>query len=195
MIQIALLFNDNGFAKQNRKVALVPQEGNSLDPVLPVGYLDYTARVPKSVDADCIKDAVFSSEYSQLFPLPHLELIHSSYVGVVGVQESSLKASPLHKKILQVLSADDHKSYKSLSSHAMKMARQLYETNASIPAESISLINKTRNGRRRLFRKQQKKKQKYERKGNTREAQRCQVRLDTYREVLAREVSVYALST
>ncbi|CAO3650614.1 unnamed protein product [Mucor fragilis] len=63
----------------------------------------------------------------------------------------------------------------------------LRDTNASIPAESISLINKTRNGRRRLFRKEQQRKQKYERKGNTRAAKRCQVRLNTYREVLVRK--------
>ncbi|CAO3647839.1 unnamed protein product [Mucor fragilis] len=248
VLKIALLFNDYGFAKQNRKAALVPQKGNSLDPVLPVGYLDYIARVPKPVDADCLKDADFSSEYSQLFQLPHLELIHSSYFGAVGVQESSLKAFPLHKEILQVLPAYGHNPYESLSSHAMKIARQLYETNfqnmwadntivnklltrllrfllmchlcpdqdhdfkakkkdlqskrkgkgkqvlrdtnTSIPVESISLINKTRNGRRRLFRKEQQKKQKYESKGNTRAVERCQVRLDTYREALAREQPV-----
>ncbi|CAO3651316.1 unnamed protein product [Mucor fragilis] len=204
-------------------------------------------RLPKDVvaDADCLKDADFSSEYAQLFQLPHLELIYSSYFGAVGVQESSLKAFPLHNEILQVLPADDHNPLESLSSHAMKMARQLYgtnfqnmwvdntivnklltrllrfllmchlcpdqdrdfkakkkdlqskqkgkgkqvfrDTNASIPEESVSLINKTRNGRRRLFRKEQQRKQKYERKGNPRAAERCQVRLDTYQEVLERE--------
>ncbi|KAG1124605.1 hypothetical protein G6F42_009473 [Rhizopus arrhizus] len=247
VLKIALLFNDHAFSKQNRRIALVPQEGISLDPVLPVGNLDYTVRVPKPVDADCLKDPDFCSKYSQLFQLPHLELIHSTYYGALGVQESSLKATPLHREIVEAVPRDDPSPYEALSSHAMKMARQLYETNfqnmwadsttvnklltrllrflllihlcpdqdcdfkakkeelqdkskgkgkgkqvlrdtnTSIPVESISLINKTRNGRRRLFRNEQQRKKKYEDKGNTRAAERCQVRLDTYREVLARE--------
>ncbi|EPB84660.1 hypothetical protein HMPREF1544_08603 [Mucor circinelloides 1006PhL] len=249
VLKIALLFNDHAFSKQNRRIALVPQEGISLDPVLPVGNLDYTVRVPKPVDADCLKDPDFCSKYSQLFQLPHLELIHSTYYGALGVQESSLKATPLHREIVEAVPRDDPSPYEALSSHAMKMARQLYETNfqnmwadsttvnklltrllrflllihlcpdqdcdfkakkeelqdkskgkgkgkgkqvlrdtnTSIPVESISLINKTRNGRRRLFRNEQQRKKKHEDKGNTRAAERCQVRLDTYREVLARE--------
>ncbi|EPB89325.1 hypothetical protein HMPREF1544_03834 [Mucor circinelloides 1006PhL] len=210
VLKIALLFNDHAFSKQNKRIALAPQEGNSLDPVLPVGYLDYTARVPKPVDADCLKDPGFCNKYSQLFQLPHLELIHSTYYGALGVQESSLKAIPLHREIVEAVPRDDPSPYEALSFHAMKMARQLYETslqnawanstivdklltrqprfllpihlcpdqsrdfkakkeelqdkrkgkrkqvlrdtNTSIPVESISLINKTRNGRRRLFR-------------------------------------------
>jgi len=249
-LKIALIFNDYAFFKQNRSVS---QEGNSLDHVLLAGYLDYTACVPQPVDPDCLKDADFDSQYSRLFQLPHLELVHSSYFGAVGVQESLLKASPLHKEILQVLPADEHNPCKALSSHAMKMARQLYQTNfqnmwadnsivnklltrllrcllvyhlcpeedrkfkankkdlrdkgkgkgkqvlrdtnASIFLHVISLINMTRNSRRRLFRKEEKKLEKYQSKGNTTAAERCQVRLDTYREMLAREVSVFALST
>ncbi|KAL9536424.1 hypothetical protein MBANPS3_012657, partial [Mucor bainieri] len=240
ILMISLMFNGRSFSKQEGRVALVTDAGHSLQPVLPTAYLGHTVHVPKPLDADCIKDADFCSSYSQLFQQPHLELIHSSYYGALGAQDSSLNASPLHKEILKVLPRDEPSPYESLSSHAMKMARQLYETNfqnmwadnkivnkllarllrflllihlcpdkdqefkankeeaqnktkgkgkqvlrdtnGSIPVESISLINMTRNGRRRLFRRERQKMAEYNRKGKTRAAEACQRRITTYEE-------------
>ncbi|KAL7325933.1 hypothetical protein PS15p_208349 [Mucor circinelloides] len=243
VFKIALLFAENEFVKQDRTLALVPQEGNSLAPLLPVNYLQEDVTVPKPINSDCLKDDTFNSQYRQLFQQGHLGLIHSTYYGSLGVEEGSLKAFPLHQEVMKHLPRDGSGSYESLSSHVMKIARKLYDTNlqvmwsdntlvnkllsrllrflllvhlrpdddgefkrkkqelkrknkgeqvlkdtnGSIPLESISLINMTRNGRRRLFRKEEENMEKYLKKGNTRSAELCQMRLNTYREVLERE--------
>ncbi|KAL7322347.1 hypothetical protein PS15p_211974 [Mucor circinelloides] len=239
VFKVALLFAENEFVKQDRTLALVPQEGNSLAPLLPVNYLQEDVTVPKPINSDCLKDDTFNSQYRQLFQQGHLGLIHSTYYGSLGVEEGSLKAFPLHQEIMKHLPRDGSGSYESLSSHVMKIARKIYDTNlqvmwsdntlvnkllsrllrflllvhlrpdddgefkqlkrknkgkqvlkdtnGSIPLESISLINMTRNGRRRLFRKEEENMEKYLKKGNTRSAELCQMRLNTYREVLERE--------
>ncbi|KAI8637635.1 hypothetical protein BD408DRAFT_436775, partial [Parasitella parasitica] len=51
----------------------------------------------------------------------------------------------------------------------------------------ISVLNKTRNGRRKLFSDEKKLKAKYEEKGKHEAADMCQVRIDTYKQVLKRE--------
>ncbi|KAI8643658.1 hypothetical protein BD408DRAFT_414343 [Parasitella parasitica] len=63
-------------------------------------------------------------------------------------------------------------------------------TNCSIPMAEISVLNKTRNGRRKLFSDEKKLKAKYEEKGKHEAADMCQVRIDTYEQVLKREVGV-----
>lgn len=62
-------------------------------------------------------------------------------------------------------------------------------TNCSIPENCISLINKTRNGRRRLFKNEEKKIKIYEEKGLIHSAELCRDRIETYRRILSKEVS------
>lgn len=66
-------------------------------------------------------------------------------------------------------------------------------TNCRIPEERISLLRMTRNGRRRLFANEEKKRTKYLQKGKELSADLCQRRLDTYRQVLEREVNIFQL--
>ncbi|GAA5803146.1 hypothetical protein HPULCUR_008621 [Helicostylum pulchrum] len=60
-------------------------------------------------------------------------------------------------------------------------------TNCSISEAFISMKNQTRNGIRRLFNTEEKRKLKFQAKGRIEKAGRCQLRIDTYRNVLRRE--------
>lgn len=74
-----------------------------------------------------------------------------------------------------------------------KQARRV--TNCSIPEPFISMKNKTRNGIRRLFSTEEKNKLKFQTKGRVEKAERCQLRIDTYRAVLRREVKTIIFTT
>ncbi|GAA5797905.1 hypothetical protein HPULCUR_003301 [Helicostylum pulchrum] len=183
------------------------------------------------------------SNYNQLFPDPHLELIHSTYYGAKGTETSSLAKFPLHKAITDVIPPSAVNPYRDLPSHSMKMARQSYPvnfrqmwsdkaivnkalyrllrslliihlspkrdrifkekksnrrnkregkqvrtvTNCNIYEAFISMKNKTRNEIRRLLNTEEKRKLKFQAKGRIEKAGGCQLRIDTYRNVLRRE--------
>lgn len=60
--------------------------------------------VPKPLYSDCLNSDNFNGKYRQLFQQTHLGLIYSTYYGSLAAEGASLKASPLHKEIVQVLS-------------------------------------------------------------------------------------------
>ncbi|KAG2202176.1 hypothetical protein INT46_007691 [Mucor plumbeus] len=242
VFKMILIFNEYNFVLENHAVSLVAHEGNKISQVLLEGYLEKDASVAKPLDSKYLEDEEFKANYHKMFQDPHLELIHSTFYGAKGAQDSSLKTYPLHKAIVDVLGHDEVNLYKDLSSHVTKMARQLYYTNlhnmwsdntivnklltrllrflliihlcpdqdndfkankakhqdkgkkatrrvtnCRIPEERISLLRMTRNGRRRLFANEEKKRIKYLQKGKELSASLCQRRLDTYRQVLERE--------
>ena len=248
VFKMILVFNEYNFVLENHAVSLVAHEGNKISQVLPEGYLEEDASVAKPLDPNCLEDEDFKANYDKLFQDSHLELIHSTFYGAKGVQDSSLKTHILHKAIVDVLGRDEVNLYKDVSSHVTKMARQLYYinfhkmwsdntivnklltrllrflliihlcpdqdndfkankakhqnkgkkatrrvTNCRIPEERISLLRMTRNGRRRLFANEEKKRIKYLQKGKELSASSCQRRLDTYRQALEREVNMLQL--
>lgn len=71
--------------------------------------------------------------------------------------------------------------------------KQAVVSNCSIPVESISLVNKTRNGIRRLFKTEIKRKNSYLVKGKMSQANMCDQRLKTYTKVLEREVNMESM--
>ncbi|KAI8646353.1 hypothetical protein BD408DRAFT_428668 [Parasitella parasitica] len=231
------------FSKQVLKVALLFADIAS---ILPEGYLEEDLIVPKPLNSSSLENDEFNAHYQSLFLESHLEQMHSTYYGQVGIEESILKKPPLHKAIVNVLGRDEANSQQNLSSHVVKMARQQCYTNlriiwsentivnkllrkllnflllihlspdqdhatkakkteresaklrknhkgkqrvtnCSILMAEISVLNKTRNGSRKLFSDEKKLKAKYEEKGKHEATDMCQMRIDSDEQVLYRE--------
>lgn len=250
VMKMLLLFKDNQFITNSGNIQLVHQEGQSLNPVLPVGYLHEDVIVPKPLNSQFLQTDSLKEEYNALFQEAHFDQIHSTYFGSKGISKSTLNTARLHKAIVNLLGRDEENVYNDLSSHVMKMARNVYianfmnmwadntivnkalnrllnillivhlspardqefkkkreelkgknkgknrqppNNNCAIPVNSMSLINKTYNGRRRLFADEIKRRNRYIEKGGDWvvkqwKASLCQQRLNSYADVLQREV-------
>ncbi|KAL9538440.1 hypothetical protein PS6_011556 [Mucor atramentarius] len=66
---------------------------------LPVDCLQDEVTVPKPLYSDCLNSDNFNG------------LIYSTYYGFLGAEGASLKASPIHKEIVLVLSHGDPSPY------------------------------------------------------------------------------------
>ncbi|KAI9256863.1 hypothetical protein EDC94DRAFT_500014, partial [Helicostylum pulchrum] len=110
--------------------------------ILPHGYLREDIAVTHPPDAQLLKSEVFMSNYNQLFPDPHLELIHSTYYGAKGTETLSLAKFPLHKAITDVIPPSAVNPYRDLPSHSMKMARQSYPVNFRQMWSDKAIVNK-----------------------------------------------------
>ncbi|KAI8635900.1 hypothetical protein BD408DRAFT_448832 [Parasitella parasitica] len=128
VLKVALLFAEYTFESNDGNIELVYDGGNTIASILPEGYLK--------------EDTTFNAHYQSLFLETHLEQIHSTYYGQVGIEESTLKKSPLHKAIVNVLGRDKANPHQNLSSHVMKMARQQYCTNLRIMLSKNTTVNK-----------------------------------------------------
>ncbi|KAI8645551.1 hypothetical protein BD408DRAFT_480559 [Parasitella parasitica] len=103
VLKVALLFAEYTFESNAGNIELVYDGGNSIASILPEGYLEEDITVPKPLNSSSLENDEFNAHYQSLFLEPRLEQMHSTYYGQVGVEESTLENSPLHKAIVNVL--------------------------------------------------------------------------------------------
>ncbi|KAI8643842.1 hypothetical protein BD408DRAFT_481797 [Parasitella parasitica] len=142
VLKVALLFAEYTFESNDSNIELVYDGGNNIASILPEGYLEEYITVPKPLDSSSLQNDEFNAHYQSLFLEPHLEQMHSTYYGQMGIEESTLEKSPSHKAIVNVLGRDEANPHQNLSSHIMKMARQQYYTNLRIMWSENTIVNK-----------------------------------------------------
>ncbi|KAI8639706.1 hypothetical protein BD408DRAFT_484642 [Parasitella parasitica] len=130
VLKVALLFVEYTFESNGGNTELVYDGGSSIASILPEEYLEEDITVP--LDSSSLHNDEFNAHYQSLFLEPHLEQVHSTYYGQVGIEESTLKKSPLQKAIVNVLGRAKANPHQNLSLYVMKMARQQYYTNLRI---------------------------------------------------------------
>ncbi|CEP14832.1 hypothetical protein [Parasitella parasitica] len=223
--------DDEKAEEKNGKIQIVPREVQSLASLLPANYLeDKDVFVPKPLDRQFLQNDVFKEDFDALFHEAHFNQIHSTYFGPKGISKSTLNAAGLSSHVMKMarnvyvtnfanMWADNtivnralnrlletllnvhlspardqkfQKKREELKGRRKGKSREPPNDNCAVPVHSMSLINKTYNGRRRLFAKEIDRRNYYimqrsEWAVKHWRASLCQQRLNSYANVLQRE--------
>ncbi|CEP07237.1 hypothetical protein [Parasitella parasitica] len=135
----------NQFALENGKIQFVPREVQSLASLLPANYLEKDVLVPRPLDRQFLQNDDLEEEFNALFHEVYFDQIHSAYFGSKVISKSTLNAARFHLAIVYALESDKDNFYSGLSSHVMKMARNVYVTNFANMWADNTIVNRVLN--------------------------------------------------
>lgn len=114
--------------------------------IVPTNPQSGSAFLASPWDPVCLKSDLFQKHLKELFNNSHLQTIHSSYFGGIGVSDANLDKHPLQKAMLQVMPRVEEEAQRDTDAYAMKLALAGYMINFSNmwsePKRYIKLLNR-----------------------------------------------------
>ncbi|KAI9474133.1 MAG: hypothetical protein EXX96DRAFT_580712 [Benjaminiella poitrasii] len=124
------LLKEYTFDIADDNITLIQSKGFRVNGILPTGF-DIEANVthvPPPLLKICINSNVFNKHFGSMFNSSHLQVIHSTYFGPRGVQETTLQKTPVHKAFVSHLPSQPE-SQPTLDVYVMQIALSAFIVN------------------------------------------------------------------
>ncbi|KAG2228993.1 hypothetical protein INT48_002080, partial [Thamnidium elegans] len=125
------LLKNSTFVKDGTEIVIRQRNGPMIQEILPVNYqLEENSKdfLPPPLDHSCMISKVEEREFSRLFTKSLVQLIHSTYFGLQGIREGSMKSHPFHASFVKSIPRNLN-DVTITDPYVMKMALSTYMTN------------------------------------------------------------------